>query len=108
MGSLKAVSPTGSGNFKPYWFLLIRLFFVGENEAGKIKSLLFGHEICHSWAGNLVTNKNWKIFWINEGITDFIQRKLTKMMFGEELTKKFLNGKNEELNDDKENLIIGT
>ncbi len=30
------------------------------------------------------------------------------MMFGEELTKKFLNGKNEELNDDKENLLIGT
>ena len=30
------------------------------------------------------------------------------MMFDEELTKKFLNGKNEELNDDKENLIIGT
>ena len=26
MGPLKAVSPTGSGNFKPYWFLLIRLF----------------------------------------------------------------------------------
>ena len=29
-------------------------------------------------------------------------------MFGEELAEKFLNGKNDELNDSKKNLIVGT
>jgi leukotriene-A4 hydrolase len=30
-------------------------------------SNVIGHEISHSWTGNLVTNKNWKNFWVNEG-----------------------------------------
>ena len=34
------------------------------------------HEITHSWTGNLVTNSNWKHFWLNEGWTMFIQRKI--------------------------------
>ena len=65
------------------------LTFVTPSLLAGDKSLanVIGHEICHSWTGNLVTNKNWKNFWINEGFTDFAQRKLTKMMFGEELAK---------------------
>jgi leukotriene-A4 hydrolase len=35
------------------------------------------HEIAHSWTGNLVTCKTWGDFWINEGLTVFIQRKIT-------------------------------
>ncbi len=31
------------------------------------------HEISHSWAGNLVTNKNWQHFWLNEGFCVFIE-----------------------------------
>jgi leukotriene A-4 hydrolase/aminopeptidase len=34
------------------------------------------HEITHSWTGNLVTNSSWKHFWLNEGWTMFIQRKI--------------------------------
>ena len=34
------------------------------------------HEMTHSWTGNLVTNENWEHFWLNEGITSFIETKL--------------------------------
>lgn len=34
------------------------------------------HEIAHSWTGNLVTNKNFEHFWLNEGFTVFIERKI--------------------------------
>ena len=34
------------------------------------------HELIHSWSGNLVTNENWRDFWLNEGITKFLQRKV--------------------------------
>ena len=29
---------------------------------------VIAHEIAHSWTGNLVTNKNFEHFWLNEGI----------------------------------------
>ncbi|CAE7351135.1 ltah-1.1 [Symbiodinium sp. KB8] len=32
------------------------------------------HEICHSWAGNLVTCATWEHFWLNEGATMMAQR----------------------------------
>lgn len=34
------------------------------------------HEIAHSWTGNLVTNANWQHFWLNEGFTVFVERKI--------------------------------
>ncbi|XP_023023652.2 leukotriene A-4 hydrolase [Leptinotarsa decemlineata] len=34
------------------------------------------HEIAHSWTGNLVTNKNFEHFWLNEGFTVFVERKI--------------------------------
>ncbi|XP_046999491.1 leukotriene A-4 hydrolase [Schistocerca americana] len=34
------------------------------------------HEISHSWTGNLVTNKNFEHFWLNEGFTMFVERKI--------------------------------
>jgi leukotriene-A4 hydrolase len=41
------------------------------------------HEISHSWAGNLVTNKNWQHFWLNEGFCVFIERKIVGRLYGE-------------------------
>jgi len=32
------------------------------------------HEISHSWSGNLVTNKTWEHFWLNEGWTVYNER----------------------------------
>ena len=37
---------------------------------------LIAHELIHSWSGNLVTNENWRDFWLNEGVTKFLQRKV--------------------------------
>jgi len=43
---------------------------------------LINHEMSHSWTGNLVTNSNWKDFWLNEGFTVFIEDKNTRNVLG--------------------------
>ena len=40
------------------------------------------HEIAHSWSGNLVTNLTWEHFWLNEGFTVFIERKIMHKLYG--------------------------
>lgn len=40
------------------------------------------HEIAHSWFGNLVTNVNWSNFWLNEGFTVFLERKIVTAING--------------------------
>ena len=30
---------------------------------------LIAHECAHSWTGNMVTNRTWRHFWLNEGWT---------------------------------------
>ena len=44
---------------------------------------VIAHEIAHSWTGNLVTNKNFEHFWLNEGFTVFTERKILGRMKGE-------------------------
>jgi hypothetical protein len=41
------------------------------------------HEIAHSWSGNLVTNASWGDFWLNEGWTVFLERKILGRLRGE-------------------------
>ncbi|KAK3087442.1 hypothetical protein FSP39_005970 [Pinctada imbricata] len=41
------------------------------------------HEITHSWTGNLVTNSSPEHFWLNEGHTVFIERKIAGRLHGE-------------------------
>ena len=43
---------------------------------------LMAHEIAHSWTGNLVTNKNFEHFWINEGFTMFVMRRIQGLVRG--------------------------
>jgi leukotriene-A4 hydrolase len=38
---------------------------------------VIAHEIAHSWTGNLVTNHVWDHFWLNEGWTVWLERKIT-------------------------------
>jgi leukotriene-A4 hydrolase len=37
---------------------------------------VIAHEIAHSWTGNLVTNVTWEHFWLNEGWTVWLERKI--------------------------------
>lgn len=46
---------------------------------------VIAHEISHSWTGNLVTNQNWQNFWLNEGFTTFLQRKITEIVYGDDM-----------------------
>lgn len=40
------------------------------------------HEIAHSWTGNLVTNRNFEHFWLNEGFTVFVEGKIVGAIDG--------------------------
>ncbi|XP_057377161.1 leukotriene A-4 hydrolase-like [Daphnia carinata] len=44
---------------------------------------VIAHEIAHSWTGNLVTNSNFEHFWLNEGFTVFVERKIAGRLHGE-------------------------
>jgi aminopeptidase N len=43
-----------------------------------------GHELAHSWTGNLVTSSNAEHFWLNEGFTVFAERRILEALEGEE------------------------
>lgn len=47
------------------------------------------HEIAHSWTGNLVTNATWEHFWLNEGFTRFVERKLIGLWEKSEQSRQF-------------------
>lgn len=43
---------------------------------------LVAHEMAHSWSGNLVTNATWSDFWLNEGYTVYIERRILEELYG--------------------------
>lgn len=45
---------------------------------------LVAHELAHSWSGNLVTNATWRDFWLNEGFTVYLERRIVEDVFGPE------------------------
>jgi len=45
------------------------------------------HEMAHSWTGNEVTCQNWENFWLNEGWTVFIERKVSGNLNGVDFAK---------------------
>ncbi len=42
------------------------------------------HELAHSWSGNLVTNATWGDFWLNEGLTNYGERRIVERLYGRE------------------------
>ena len=42
------------------------------------------HEMAHSWTGNEVTCRDWENFWLNEGLTVFIERHVSAELHGED------------------------
>ncbi|MCU0229227.1 MAG: SDR family NAD(P)-dependent oxidoreductase, partial [Bryobacterales bacterium] len=45
---------------------------------------LVAHELAHSWSGNLVTNATWRDFWLNEGFTVYLERRILEDLYGKE------------------------
>lgn len=61
------------------FIILFSIFQAGDRSL----ALVVGHEIAHSWTGNLVTNANYEHFWLNEGFTMFVEFKIAGRMFGD-------------------------
>ena len=62
-----------------------RLSFITPTVIAGDRSLvsLIAHELAHSWSGNLVTNATWRDFWLNEGFTVFLERRIIELLYGE-------------------------
>jgi leukotriene-A4 hydrolase len=45
---------------------------------------LIAHELAHSWSGNLVTNATWNDFWLNEGFTNYFERRILEAVYGKD------------------------
>lgn len=45
---------------------------------------LIAHELAHSWSGNLVTNRTWEDFWLNEGFTVYCEQRIIEAVYGVE------------------------
>jgi leukotriene A-4 hydrolase/aminopeptidase len=61
-----------------------RLTFATPTILAGDKSLvsLVAHELAHSWSGNLVTNATWRDFWLNEGFTVYLERRIQEVVYG--------------------------
>jgi leukotriene-A4 hydrolase len=61
-----------------------RLTFATPTIIAGDKSLVavIAHELAHSWSGNLVTNATWRDFWLNEGFTTYLERRIVEAIYG--------------------------
>ena len=87
----KLVTPFAWGN---YDFLVVPIFRWGAMEnphttmigAAQLSPLYYrfyeAHEIAHQWFGNLVTYTNFEHWWINEGLTTFLQSNMIAEVHG--------------------------
>jgi hypothetical protein len=51
------------------------------------QTALIAHELAHSWSGNLVTNKTWNDFWLNEGFTTYFEMRIMEAVYGREYSE---------------------
>jgi leukotriene-A4 hydrolase len=61
---------------------------------------LMAHELAHSWSGNLVTNATWSDFWLNEGLTTYVENRIMEALFGPERAAMLAVLERRELHDE--------
>jgi aminopeptidase N len=61
-----------------------RLSFISPSVLAGDRSLVSTvvHELAHSWSGNLVTMSSWNDFWLNEGFTSYLERRMSESIYG--------------------------
>ncbi|MFA7274696.1 MAG: M1 family metallopeptidase [Crocinitomicaceae bacterium] len=69
-----------------------RLTFANPTLLAGDRSLVsvIAHELAHSWSGNLVTNRTWNDFWLNEGFTVYIENRIMEDLYGKEVADMLL------------------
>lgn len=61
---------------------------------------MIAHELAHSWSGNLVTNASWNDFWLNEGVTTYVERRLMEQLRGRDYSEMLAVLGRRDLEDD--------
>lgn len=60
-----------------------RLNFLSPTEL-RCPNPVSAHELGHSWAGNLVTAKSWREFWLNEGVNTYVETAILREVYGDD------------------------
>ncbi|QZH75506.1 MAG: M1 family metallopeptidase [Erythrobacter sp.] len=68
------------GMENPVMTFLTPTFIAGDRS----NTGLVAHELAHSWSGNLVTYSSWRDGWLNEGVTSYLENRISEVVFGEE------------------------
>lgn len=53
---------------------------------------LIAHELAHQWWGNMVTNRDWGHFWLNEGFANFMAAAYLQHRFGDAVYRERVDG----------------
>ena len=67
------------GMENPVWTYVTPTLISGDRENVNV----IAHELSHSFSGNLVTASSWADFWLNEGWTVYLERRLLAAVYGE-------------------------
>ncbi|MEN9302183.1 MAG: hypothetical protein RL264_612 [Bacteroidota bacterium] len=61
---------------------------------------VLAHELAHSWSGNLVTNRTWDDFWLNEGFTVYFEHRIMEELYGKDMSEILATIEFQELQDE--------